>query len=157
MNPRRTLWTTLIFSAAIVLLASCGKSSSSTAPDALDSTPPAAPSNIGSSYDANLQVDYLTWTPSSSADVSSYEIYQYNAFPVTGATGVALCSAPAAASSIALPGTPDAGAFYYRVRAKDAAGNTSPFSAAVQVTRHATSQQSPTAGDDADPHAARTR
>ncbi|MCC6350059.1 MAG: hypothetical protein IT347_10780 [Candidatus Eisenbacteria bacterium] len=138
MKSLRLVSSALFLGAIVLALAGCGKSTESVAPTTpLDTTPPAAPSNVAGSYDAASERDYLNWDGSSSADVASYEIWQYETDPSLGGTGVLLGSTDAAAGSYALPLTRQARVAWFRVRAIDEAGNQSAFSNGSSYDLHA--------------------
>ena len=94
-----------------------------------DTTPPTVPGTPTATVEGD-QVR-LTWTPSTDAvGVTSYVVHR------SGTSGFT----PSAATAVANPTTttatddPATGTWYYRVTAKDAAGNTSPASPEVAVT-----------------------
>jgi len=128
----------LMTSAIVLILAGCGKSSDVVAPaTVLDTTPPAAPTDLAGAYDPATQRDYLNWTGSTSPDVAGYEVWQYESDPALGATGVLVGATDASAESFALPLTNDARQVWFRVRANDEAGNLSAFSTSASHELHA--------------------
>jgi hypothetical protein len=128
----------LVMGAMLFALAGCGKSSDVTAPSGqtLDTTPPAAPTNVAGSYDLAAQRDYVNWTGSTSADVASYEVWQYDSDPAAGATGVLVGTTNAGTDVLVLPITSDARPAWFRVRAVDEAGNLSAYSSSAQHDLH---------------------
>jgi len=145
----RLVSSALLMSALVLTLAGCGQSSSVLAPTVpgLDTTPPAAPTNLAGSYDAGANRDYLNWTGSTSADVAAYQVWEYDTDPASGtATGRLVVSAGAGDESVALPPTSDAGTHWFRVRAVDEAGNRSAYSTAAAHDLHAWEGQN-TPGD----------
>jgi len=128
----------LFMGAMLFVLAGCGKSSDVTAPagQTLDTTPPAAPTNVAGSYDAGAQRDYIHWTGSTSSDVVTYEVWQYDSDPAAGATGVMIGTTDAGTDVLALPITTDARPAWFRVRAMDDAGNLSAYSSSAQHDLH---------------------
>jgi hypothetical protein len=140
VKPIRLVSSALLMSALVFTLASCGKSSSVVAPAGvtLDTTPPAAPTNLSGSYDDVASRDYLNWTGSTSSDVASYQVWQYDSDPASGSpTGRLIATAGATDESVALPPTSDDGTHWFRVRAVDGAGNQSAYSVAAAADLHA--------------------
>jgi predicted phage tail protein len=135
----RIVFSALAMSALVLALAGCGsKSASLVGPgNVIDTTPPAAPTSVSSSYDAAAGRDYLNWTPSTSADVASYQVWKYEADPASGATGTMIMTAGAADASVALSPISSDGTFWFRVRAIDESGNQSAFSSSVAADLHA--------------------
>ena len=128
----------LVLGAALLAISGCGSSSSVTSPaNPINNAPPAAPSNVHGTFDATTGVNYINWDPSSSASVQSYEVWQYAADPATGASGVVVGTAGAAASSYAVGQVTQNSNMYFRVRALDSAGNPSAFSASAPFTLQA--------------------
>lgn len=138
MKSLRFVTFALMTSAIVFILAGCGKSSDVVAPaTALDTTPPAAPTDVTGSFDPAGQRDYLNWTGSTSPDVAGYEVWQYESDPALGATGVLVATTDAAADNVALPLTSQAREVWFRVRANDDAGNLSAFSSSASHELHA--------------------
>jgi hypothetical protein len=150
VSLRRLTISVLVTSAAIVALSGCGKSSSTVAPAAavVNTTPPAAPTNILGLYDALGQRDYLVWNTSSSSDVASYEIWQFSSVNLVNTGNTFVVSASGTSSFVALPVPPQNSIWYYRVRAINSGGTASPFSSAVQIQRHGALQPSSEPADD---------
>ena len=149
MNLRRVVVTALALSVAVLALAGCDNSTSVTNPD-LGSTPPAAPSNLVGTFNASQQQDYLIWTASSSASVSSYEVWQYADNPAVN-SGTLVGTAPAGTSYLALPAPTQNDIELYRIRARSSAGTYSAFSATIQVQRHGATPQGAEEPSDGDP------
>lgn len=126
----------LILGATVFALSSCGKTTSSvssvTPPPTLDTTPPSAPTGVHGWFDVAGGRDYLSWTLSSSADVVAYEVY---VVPSGGSPSL-IATYDATTDVMALPIVGADGSEVYRVRAVDAAGNTSAYSSSVIVERH---------------------
>lgn len=138
MKSLRPVSLALMTSAIVFVLAGCGKSNDFVAPaTSLDTTPPAAPTDVAGSYDPAGQRDYLNWTGSTSADVAGYEVWQYESDPALGGTGVLVGATDAAADNYALPITSEARPVWFRLRATDEAGNLSAFSSSAQHELHA--------------------
>jgi hypothetical protein len=136
VNLRRVLVSALVLSATVLSLAGCSKTTSVTAPAALNTTPPAAPSNPVGLFNADLQQDYLIWTPSSSATAVSYQVWKYGGDPTAGNTGTLVATVAAGTTFYALPSADQNVVEYYRVRALTNGGTPSAFSAAIPVQRH---------------------
>ncbi len=127
----------LALGAVLFVLAGCGKSSSVTSPaSSLDTTPPAAPTNVTGAFDESSHRDYLTWTGSASADVAGYEVWQYTTDPALGGTGVLVGRTDAGASTFTVPLTRDDQQAWFRLRAQDEAGNISAYSQAAEHDLH---------------------
>lgn len=138
MKSLRTLSLALITGAIVFAVAGCGKSNDFVAPAAgLDTTPPAAPTDVAGGYDAATGRDYLNWTGSTSPDVAGYEVWQYESDPSLGGTGVLVGATDASAGSFALPLSSEANEAWFRVRAADEAGNLSAFSTSTSFELHA--------------------
>lgn len=138
MKSLRLVSIALVSSAIVFALAGCGQSTDPVAPaSTLDTTPPAAPTNVAGSYDSASERDYLNWTGSTSADVAGYEVWQYETDPALGGSGVLVGSTGASAQSFALPLTNEARTAWFRVRAADEAGNLSAYSSTSTYDLHA--------------------
>jgi predicted phage tail protein len=137
VKPSRFSLLALVVSASIVSLTGCTSSSNVVSPTAnLDTTPPAAPTNVHGTYDANANRDYLNWDASSSADVSLYEVWQYSDDPALSTASTRIGTVVVGQSSMLLPQAPASGTMYYRVRAVDTSFNRSAFSATATVDLH---------------------
>ena len=118
------------------MLGGCSKTTTPTGLDpALDQAPPAIPAQIVAEIDALNSSAMLEWTPSSSANAASYEIYQYlpcpqseNAYALVGQTD------DAATTTYDLPWTPGQTTLYYRLRTVSSTGVKSELSALVLAT-----------------------
>ncbi len=136
MKSTKFFASALVLGAIVLALSSCGKTTSSVStvepPPVLDTTPPSAPTAVHGWFDAAGSRDYLSWTPSSSADVIAYEIYVVP----TGGTPSLIATLSATTDVMPLPVRSTDGSEVYRVRAVDASGNASAYSASVIVTRH---------------------
>lgn len=138
MKSIRFVVLALMTSALVLAAAGCGKSNDFVTPaTALDTTPPAAPTDVTGGYDAATGRDYLNWTGSTSPDVAGYEVWQYESDPSLGGTGVLVGSTDASAGSLALPISGEARESWFRVRAADEAGNLSAYSASTSFELHA--------------------
>ncbi len=134
MNLRRFAAFAFVTSATVLALASCGKSTSPTAATpALDPAPPAAPTNLSSTYVPTVGYDYLYWNASTSPSVKGYEIWE----SVTqGGTAVKVTVAGASSNYVVLPPVAADCTRYYEVRAGNSTGQFSAFSASIAVDRH---------------------
>lgn len=149
MNFRRVTVVALVLSAAILSLAGCSKSTSTTSPTALDTTPPAAPSSLSGIYDAGQQKDYLIWTPSSSANAATCEVWQYDGNPTAGNTGTLVGTVAIGTSHIGLPAPTQNTIQYFRLRTLSQTGTPSAYSAVLPLQRHGAPTQIATdTGDD---------
>lgn len=138
MKSLRFVSSALVASALVFAVAGCGGTMEIAGPtNPLDTTPPAAPTNVAGRYDAASARDYLNWTGSTSADVAGYEIWQYETDPALGGTGVLVGATDASAQSFALPITSDSRTAWFRLRATDEAGNQSAYSSSSSFDLHA--------------------
>lgn len=138
MKSIRLVVLALMTSALVFAAAGCGKSNDVVTPAAgLDTTPPAAPTDVTGGYDPATGRDYLNWTGSTSPDVAGYEVWQYESDPSLGGTGVLVGTTDASAGSLALPITAEPRESWFRVRAADEAGNMSAYSSSTSFELHA--------------------
>lgn len=139
MKSIRPVTFALVLGAMVIALAGCGKSNDAIAPTGLDldTTPPAAPTDVVGSYDPAAQRDYLSWTGSTSPDVAGYEVWQYESDPALGGTGVLISALDESVSTIALPITSEARPAWFRLRAMDDSGNLSAYTPSTQHDLHA--------------------
>lgn len=138
MKSTRIVLSALFAGALALALVSCSKSTNAvSATNNLDTTPPAAPTNVHGSYDSAAGRDYLNWDASASADVVGYEVWQYSSDPLSGGTGTLIANLGASTSDLALPQVSQAGTAIFRLRAVDGANNLSSFSSTANVSRHA--------------------
>src|SRR5215216_64077 len=96
-----------------------------------DTTPPAAPTNLGAS--ALGQTVNLTWTPNSEPDLAGYNVYRSTSpsVPLTSAmNGATLVASPSYTDSGLSYGTP----YYYVVTAVDTSNNQSAAPNEVSIT-----------------------
>jgi hypothetical protein len=117
--------------AMMAMLAGCGDTASPTAlRSRLDTTPPPAPANLILSQDG-MGRPLLTLEASAAPDVIDYQVYVYsperdNAYVIVDDPDTGDCA-------FLLPTVGGTTHAVYRVRAVDAAGNTSAFSAAATI------------------------
>ena len=116
------------------MLSGCSKKSSPTGLDSLDQAPPATPTQITAEMDASTGNAVLEWTPSSSANVAGYEVYQYSPSPDRESAYVLVGETDAAITRYALPWTYEPTTLYYRLRAVSSTGVKSEWSALTAVT-----------------------
>jgi hypothetical protein len=129
----RSIRLSLASLAAIVVLSGCGDGGNivGLGPQ-LDTTPPPAPQNLTVANDA-YGWPVLAWTESAAPDVIGYQVYVYSALPGGGNDYVPADDAISVDPSFRLVAVASDAVASYRVRAVDAAGNWSAFSAAVDV------------------------
>ena len=121
--------------AATLVLAGCGDSQAPTAAGpSFDTTPPPAPAHLTLSHDATAR-PALTWQPSAAADVIGYKVYVYSPSPERDNAYMLIGDSMVTESMFSFADSVNA-AGIYRVRAVDAAGNVSAFSAAFTVILH---------------------
>lgn len=118
--------------AAMAALTGCGDTANPTGLSSdVDTTPPPAPSSVYASYEGNGA--RLIWDASAAADVIGYQVYVYSPSPERDNAYVLADDADGSDTRFDVPGLEGDAQAVYRVRAVDASGNTSPFSASVTV------------------------
>ena len=123
---------------AMVMLIGCGDTANLTAPvSSLDTTPPPAPVSLSASYDTYVR-QALTWDPSAAPDVVGYQVYVYSPSPDRDNAYVLADDPDPSDNFFVFPIVAVDTEATYRVRAVDAAGNRSAFSAAATVMIAAT-------------------
>ncbi len=132
------------------MLSGCSKNTSPTGLDAaapaLDQAPPAVPAQIVSDWNGATSRGTLEWTPSSSANVASYQVYQYSPDPALESAYVLIGQTDSGTTQYVLPRmTQDTE--YYRLRATSTAGVESAWSATIEVTVGAPLGSDPEPGD----------
>ena len=138
MKLHRNVALIILAGATLVALASCGKTSSITSSaSAIDQAPLTAPDGVTATYNSGLVMDFLSWTPSSSPRVATYEVYESLTNPTTG--GIPTRIATTAGNRLQLPEVTADCVRFYEIRSKDAQGNASAFSTPIPVVRHAPS------------------
>jgi hypothetical protein len=116
--------------AMMAMLTDCGGTNKPTAlGPGLDTTPPPAPNSLALSHD-EMGRAIITWEASAAPDVVGYQVYVCSPAPER-VDGYVLANDPETRDTTFL--LPSDAQGVYRVRAVDAAGNTSAFSAAVTV------------------------
>jgi hypothetical protein len=119
--------------ATMAMLSGCAKAVRPTEPGSvIDTTPPPAPANLARSDDA-LAGPILTWEASTAPDVVSYLVYVYSPSPERDNAYVITDDPDPSDTSFQLPSVTTDTEAVYRVRAVDAAGNRSAFSAAATI------------------------
>jgi hypothetical protein len=128
------LFTTLVALSLAALLSGCGQNSTPTGVTPLDETTPAAPLAIGKLDDTATPCGWLTWQPSPSANVASYEIYQYSPDPTREDSYVLVGLTDVGTTRYPLPSVASPQTDYYRLRAVSTTGVRSPWSATADIT-----------------------
>jgi hypothetical protein len=116
------------------MLGGCSKNTTPTGLDpALDQVAPTVPAQIVADRDASTGAAMLSWTPSSSANATSYQVYMYspdpgreNAYVLVGETDAATTNYAPAATSL--------GTSYYRLRTTSTTGAQSAWSPTVALS-----------------------
>jgi chitodextrinase len=137
LNPKRRVASLCL----IVVLASCGSPSpTSTAPPAAaDTQAPEVPGNLTATASPNSQIT-LTWTASSdNVGVTGYLVERCNGAGCANFTQIS----QTASTTLSDTGLPPAADFSYRVRATDAAGNRSGYSAVAMASTPALADSTP--------------
>jgi hypothetical protein len=136
-SPRHILSLLAVLTLA-ALLSGCSKNSTPTGLDTvtpaptLDQSPPALPSHIAGEWDGEAGRTALEWTPSSSANVASYQVYQYSPAPDRESAYVLVAQTNATTTSYLPPLTPH-GTCYYRLRVTSTAGVQSGWSTPLPI------------------------
>jgi hypothetical protein len=130
----RMMLSTLVALTLAALLSGCGQNSTPTGVTPLDETAPAAPSQIVKVDDSATPSGWLSWEPSVSANVATYEVYQYSPDPSREEAYVLVGQTDAAVTRYELPVTAQVQTVYYRLRAVSTAGIHSPWSATADVS-----------------------
>ena len=119
--------------AAIAVLSGCGNGSNPLAlSPALDTTPPPAPENLSLANDASGH-PVLVWSESAAIDVVGYQVYVYGAAPGGGNDYIPADDVLSVDPIFRLPSVITNVEASYRVRAVDASGNWSAFSATADI------------------------
>lgn len=137
MKSLRHIVPTLAALTLAVVLSGCGKDSSPTGVNpGLDGTPPAAVTQIGVSQDPADGAPTLDWSPSSSPNVSFYEVHIYSPNPDRDLAYMKVAETDANTTWYRLPVVSAPTVAYYRVRAKTGNGSMSSWSpiAVVELT-----------------------
>ena len=134
MKSLRQLFPVLVVLTLAVVLSGCSKNSTPTGLNSLDQAPPAAPTQISADLDASTSTGVLQWTPSSSANVTGYQVYQYSPSPQRESSYVLAAETDANTTHYSLPAAYAPATLYYRLRAVSSTGAMSAWSAIVAVT-----------------------
>jgi len=119
--------------AMMAMLAGCGDTVSPTGLESgFDTTPPPAPATLTLSQDG-MGRPILTWEASAAPDVVGYLVYLYSPSPERDNAYVLADDPDASDNSFVLPRVTVDTEAVYRVRAVDAVGNKSAFSAAATI------------------------
>ncbi len=115
--------------ATMAMLSGCGDTANPLAagPD-FDTTPPPAPASVAVAHDVAGH-PHLTWEASAAPDVVGYLVYVYSPSPERDNAYVLVADPDNTDNTFQLSGDACTTQGVYRVRAVDAAGNTSAFSA----------------------------
>jgi hypothetical protein len=142
----------LVLLTLAVMLSGCSKNTTPTGLDrvttvpALDQAPPALPSQIVGEWDSGAGRTALEWTPSSSANVASYQVYQYSPNPDRETAYLLVAETNATTTSYLLPLTPHE-TCYYRLRVTSTAGVQSGWSTPLPVVLGAPQGGDPSSDD----------
>jgi hypothetical protein len=131
VKPRRQLLSALLLGAMTLFLVGCNSESpTSVIPE--DLSPPQAPANVHARFDVPTGRDWLAWDPSSSPNVSAYEVH-YSDSP----SGIdhTLGNVDSGSNEYALPLVAENTTQYYRLRAIGNNGVPSAFTPPIQVQR----------------------
>lgn len=128
MKSRRILFPTLVALSLAALLSGCGQNSTPTGVTTLDQTAPAAPSQLLKESDPTNPSGLLVWEPSTSANVSSYEVYRYSPDPSREDAYVLVGESDATVTQYPLPYSYESQTAYYRLKAVSTAGVKSAWS-----------------------------
>ena len=134
MKSPRFVVPMLVALTLVAMLSGCSKKSTPTGLDALDQAPPAAPTQITANWDDATATGALAWTPSASANVAGYQIYQYSPRPDRESAFVLVGETDAATTSYALPTSNVTTTVYYRICAVTSTGVKSAWSSLIPVT-----------------------
>ena len=124
---------------AIALLSGCGKSTSLTdvpqdnSTPSLDTTAPPSVEGLGVSVNEATGGKALVWSQSSAPDVARYQVFKFSPDPTRMDSYVLVDEAQAPATRSLLMEVGASTTEYYRVRAIDQAGNSSPLTTAFAV------------------------
>jgi hypothetical protein len=127
------LFPTLVALTLAALLSGCGQNSTLTGVTPLDETAPAAPSQIAKLDDTATPCGWLSWQASASANVATYEVYQYSPDPTREDAYVLVGLTDVGTTQYALPSVSGPQTLYYRLRAVSTAGVRSPWSATANI------------------------
>ena len=131
--PRLVFFSVLVALALAAMLSGCGKDSTPTGLSPVDEAPPAAPAQITSDVDAPTATGRLEWAPSASANVASYQIYQYLPSPDRESAYVLVGETNSGTTHFNLPWSYEPATLYYRLRAVSSTGVMSGWSALATV------------------------
>jgi hypothetical protein len=122
----------LVMLSLAALLSGCGQNSTVTGPNVLDEAPPAPPTQIGTALNESGSALNLVWTASTSANVATYEVYQYAPDPSRENAYVLIGATDAATTQIRLAVT-ESERVTYRLRSVSALGTRSEWSTAATL------------------------
>jgi hypothetical protein len=130
----RHVVTLLITLTLAAMLSGCSKNTTPTGLASLDQAAPAVPSQIVAHTADASGSPTLDWTPSSSANAASYEIYQYSPSPMNENAYVLVGEADAATPQYDMPWPNVRTTLYYRLCTVSSTGVKSALSAPVPAT-----------------------
>lgn len=133
MKSQRMLFPTLVALSLAVLLSGCGQDSAPTGVMTLDETAPAAPSQLMKESDSSNPSGWLAWSPSTSANVGGYEVYQYSPDPSREEAYLLVGQTDATTTEYSLPYSYQSQTVYYRLKAVSTAGIKSAWSATAGI------------------------
>jgi hypothetical protein len=116
------------------MLSGCGKKSTPTGLDSLDQAPPAAPTQITAQLDGSTDNGVIEWTPSASANVAGYQVYQYSPSPNRESAYVLAGETDAGTTHFSIPPAAEATTLYYHLCAISSTGVKSQWSPLLAVT-----------------------
>jgi hypothetical protein len=131
---KRHLVLVLCAIALVTLVSGCGKSTAPTALAPTDEAAPAAPTELNRIADSELPQGLLTWTPSPSANVGEYEIYQYQPSPDRAESYVLVGQTDAGTTTYPLPADIGSQILYYRLKAVSPTGLKSDWSVTGNIS-----------------------
>ena len=134
MKSPRTVVSLLVAVTLVALLSGCSKKSTPTGLDTLDQAPPAAPTQLTEAMDLDVANYVLQWTASPSANVASYQVYQYSPSPDRDNAYVLAAETDAGTTQYRLPTSVERTELYYRLRSVSSTGVKSEWSALAKVT-----------------------
>lgn len=134
MKSTKLVVSMLVALTLAAMLSGCGQKSTPTGLDSLDQAPPAGPTQISAELDGATANGVLSWTPSASANVAGYQIYQYSPSPDRESAYVLAGETDATTTHYSIPSTIAATTLYYHLCAVSSTGVKSQWSTLVAVT-----------------------
>ncbi len=134
MKSLRIIVPTLAALMLAAMLTGCGKNSTPTGVTPLDETSPAAPSQVSGLPDADVGGAVIQWTPSTSPNVTGYQVLQYSPSPDRENAYIVIGETDAQTTRFVVADLGRTTEFYYRVRAVTESGKRSEWSQVVVIT-----------------------